>query len=150
MKRITAPVSKITLPLMTSKLVNAGFSSLIHFMFIPIKDVEKRNTAPNMDADRTIAFGVRASGTTWWCFHFASDALAIASDNTLAVLIPKSLRKASLLCAAELILSTAMPLKTSHWKLVVSCNTVPIVGFVLEEEFTWRTKLKWRAKMEQS
>ena len=57
------PESKIIVPLRTSKAVTSAFPCFIHFLFIPINEVEKKYMAPNILAESTSELDMRSSGT---------------------------------------------------------------------------------------
>ena len=86
-KRIIPPESKIIVPLTTSKAATSAFSCFIHFLFIPINDIENKYMAPNILAESTIELDMRSSGALWLCFQSAADDDSIALDNTAAELM---------------------------------------------------------------
>ena len=50
-KRIMPPESKIIVPFRTSRTVTSAFPCFIHFLFIPINEVENNYMAPNILAE---------------------------------------------------------------------------------------------------
>lgn len=94
MRSITPPERSIIAPLRISKAVNSDFPSFLHFLFIPINEVENKYIAPNRLAESIIELEMINSGTLLLHFLFlASDVVRKAFDITSAELIPKSLKE---------------------------------------------------------